>query len=179
MALTWEVFGAQRASIVFGWIFAAHQLGAATVAYAAGAARTWFGNYQLAFMTTGVLCLLASGIVVRIGRLPGTPPAGRQSAWGWRTGCVVRGAIHNRARRRGRGGVTRGVVVGMTLLLVRHGCVGRCPRGAERFLPGRGRGPGPAARSSSSGSQGQSRSRMTASRYAPRQADCHLWATPQ
>ncbi len=70
VGLTREIFGAQNASIVFGWIFAAHQLGAATVAYAAGAVRTWFGDYQLAFMTSGLICLVASGIVVRIGRNP-------------------------------------------------------------------------------------------------------------
>ncbi len=68
VALTREVFGNQNASIVFGWIFAAHQLGAATMAYAAGAARTWFGDYQPAFMTSGLICLIASGLVVRIGR---------------------------------------------------------------------------------------------------------------
>lgn len=68
VALTADVFGKRNASIVFGWIFAAHQLGAAVAAFAAGAVRTWFGDYQLAFMTSGVLCLLAAGIVVRIGR---------------------------------------------------------------------------------------------------------------
>jgi MFS family permease len=70
VALTAEIFGRGRAGIVFGWIFAAHQLGAATVAFAAGAVRTWFGDYQLAFMTSGLLCLVAAGIVVRIGRAP-------------------------------------------------------------------------------------------------------------
>jgi hypothetical protein len=32
--------------------------------------RTWFGDYQLAFMTSGLLCLLAAGLVIRIGRAP-------------------------------------------------------------------------------------------------------------
>ena len=36
--------------------------------FGAGALRTWFGDYQLAFMTSGALCLLAAGLVVRINR---------------------------------------------------------------------------------------------------------------
>lgn len=68
VALTSDVFGKRSAAIVFGWIFAAHQLGAAAAAYAAGAVRTWFGDYQLAFMTAGLICLLAAGLVLRVGR---------------------------------------------------------------------------------------------------------------
>ena len=62
------VFGAQNFAIVYGWIFAAHQLGAATIAFAAGAVRTFFGDYQIAFMSSGLLCLLAAGLVLRIAR---------------------------------------------------------------------------------------------------------------
>ncbi|GAC1510558.1 MAG: MFS transporter [Chloroflexota bacterium] len=69
VALTADLFSKQNAGIVFGWIFASHQLGAATAAYAAGALRTWFNDYQLAFMTAGLLCLLAAGLVLRIGRV--------------------------------------------------------------------------------------------------------------
>jgi sugar phosphate permease len=53
---------------VYGWIFAAHQLGAASIAFAAGAVRTFFGDYQLAFMSSGLLCLIAAGLVLRIAR---------------------------------------------------------------------------------------------------------------
>ena len=38
-------FGRERVGIVFGWIFAAHQFGAAFAAWAAGASRGWFGSY--------------------------------------------------------------------------------------------------------------------------------------
>jgi sugar phosphate permease len=62
------VFGQQNFAIVYGWIFAAHQLGAATIAFAAGAVRTFFGDYQLAFLTSGLLCLVAAGLVLRIAR---------------------------------------------------------------------------------------------------------------
>jgi len=68
-----RVFGAQNFAIVYGWIFAAHQMGAATIAFAAGAVRTFFGDYQLAFMSSGLLCLVAAGLVLRIAReRPGT-----------------------------------------------------------------------------------------------------------
>jgi sugar phosphate permease len=63
-----KVFGQQNFAIVYGWIFAAHQLGAASIAFAAGAVRTFFGDYQLAFMFSGLLCLVAAGLVLRIAR---------------------------------------------------------------------------------------------------------------
>jgi sugar phosphate permease len=63
-----KVFGQQNFAIVYGWIFAAHQIGAASIALAAGAARTFFGDYQLAFMSSGLLCLVAAGLVLRIAR---------------------------------------------------------------------------------------------------------------
>ena len=63
-----KVFGMQNFAIVYGWIFAAHQLGAAAIAFAAGAVRTAFGDYQIAFMFSGLLCLLAAGMVLRIAR---------------------------------------------------------------------------------------------------------------
>ena len=66
-----RVFGAQNFAIVYGWIFAAHQMGAATIAFAAGAVRTFFGDYQLAFMSSGLLCLVAAGLVLRIARETG------------------------------------------------------------------------------------------------------------
>ena len=73
-----KLFGQQNFTIVYGWIFAAHQLGAASIAFAAGAVRTFFGDYQLAFMSSGLLCLIAAGLVLRIVRTrrtegPGLP----------------------------------------------------------------------------------------------------------
>ncbi|MCC6175341.1 MAG: MFS transporter [Chloroflexi bacterium] len=63
-----DTFGRERVGVVFGWIFAAHQFGAAAIAFAAGAMHSWFGDYQLAFMTSGILCLGAATIVIRIQR---------------------------------------------------------------------------------------------------------------
>jgi sugar phosphate permease len=66
--LTADVFGKANGSIMFGWIFAAHQLGAATAAFGAGALYTWLGDYSASFWVAGLLCLFASGLVTRIGR---------------------------------------------------------------------------------------------------------------
>ena len=61
-------FGEQRAPVFFGWIAASHQLGAATAAWLAGLARVGLGTYALAFTISGGLCLLASVLVMLIGR---------------------------------------------------------------------------------------------------------------
>jgi predicted MFS family arabinose efflux permease len=66
--LTGEVFGREKASIVFGWVVAAHQVGAAFAAYTAGALRTYFGDYSPAFIGAGVLCLIAAVGVLPIAR---------------------------------------------------------------------------------------------------------------
>ena len=63
-----EVFGREKASIVFGWVVATHQLGAAFAAYMAGALRTVSGSYALAFTSAGALCLIAAMGVLPIGR---------------------------------------------------------------------------------------------------------------
>ncbi len=66
--LTADAFGKERVGIVFGWVFAAHQIGAASAAWAAGATRQWTGTYNYAFVGAGALCLLAAGLSLRIGR---------------------------------------------------------------------------------------------------------------
>jgi sugar phosphate permease len=66
--LTGEVFGREKASIVFGWVVAAHQVGAAFAAFAAGAIRTEFGSYAPAFMGAGALCVIAAVAVLPIAK---------------------------------------------------------------------------------------------------------------
>jgi sugar phosphate permease len=61
-------FGKERVGPVFGWVFAAHQLGGSVAAFGAGALHTFFGDYLVAFMTAGVLCLLAAGLIVGLNR---------------------------------------------------------------------------------------------------------------
>ncbi len=60
------MFGRERAGIVFGWVFAAHQLGAATAAYGAGLSRTLAATYLPAFYLAGAACLVASLLILTI-----------------------------------------------------------------------------------------------------------------
>jgi sugar phosphate permease len=66
--LTSEAFGRENTGVIYGWISASHQLGASAAAFGAGAIRTVLGDYQLAFWTAGVLCVLAGLSFVTIGR---------------------------------------------------------------------------------------------------------------
>ncbi|HEY0329804.1 MAG TPA: MFS transporter [Rhodopseudomonas sp.] len=73
--LTAKTFGVERAGLVFGWIFAGHQLGAATAAFGAGLSRTLLLSYLPAFFAAGALCIIAAIIVLLIARHP-KPVAG-------------------------------------------------------------------------------------------------------
>jgi MFS family permease len=64
VALCREYFG-ERAPIVFGWVFAAHQLGAAVAAVGAGVIRDAAGTYDPAFYTAAVLCGVAAVVCLR------------------------------------------------------------------------------------------------------------------
>ena len=61
-ALTADLFGKQNVGVVFGWICFAHQVGAATAAYSAGYIHSLMGDYNLAFVASGLLAFLATGI---------------------------------------------------------------------------------------------------------------------
>ncbi len=59
IALCRHYFGAQ-APIVFGWVFASHQLGAAVAAAGAGWLRDMHGDYDMAFYLAAGLCAVAA-----------------------------------------------------------------------------------------------------------------------
>ena len=63
-----ERFGAEKAGLVFGWIFTAHQLGAATAAYGAGWSRTDLESYVPALLVAGAFCLAAAALCLTIER---------------------------------------------------------------------------------------------------------------
>jgi predicted MFS family arabinose efflux permease len=67
-ALVNDVFGKRSAPVIMSWIFATHQIGGASAAVGAGIVRTWTGSYLLAFLASGVACLMASILVLRIAR---------------------------------------------------------------------------------------------------------------
>ena len=53
-------FDKQRGAMIFGWIFACHQLGSATAAYGAGLTRTILLTYSPAVYAAGAACLMAA-----------------------------------------------------------------------------------------------------------------------
>ena len=60
MKLAIRAWGPIRAPVVFGWIFAGHQFGAALMAVAAGYSRDALDSYLPAFFTAGVLGVIAA-----------------------------------------------------------------------------------------------------------------------
>jgi MFS family permease len=68
-------FGRERTNLVFGWVFAGHQLGAATAAFGAGLSRTELASYLPAFFAAGLLCLIASALVLTLQRPERKPAA--------------------------------------------------------------------------------------------------------
>jgi MFS family permease len=64
--LTAANFGRERANLVFGWVFAGHQIGAATAAFSAGLSRTVLSTYLPAFFIAGALCLIAAALVLTL-----------------------------------------------------------------------------------------------------------------
>lgn len=60
VSLCVQRFGVQRGPLVYGWVFAGHQMGAALAAWGAGAIRDATGSYSIAFSVAGVACMLAA-----------------------------------------------------------------------------------------------------------------------
>ena len=81
-----QSFGKERAGLVFGWVFAAHQLGAAIAAYGAGLTRTLLLTYNPALFAAGAACLVAAVAVLAI-RAAGRPAAPIRDAGRDLTAC--------------------------------------------------------------------------------------------
>jgi len=62
-----NTFGRDKAPLVYGWVFTAHQLGGASAAVVAGLLRVTFDDYMAAFMLSGALCLVAAVAALFIG----------------------------------------------------------------------------------------------------------------
>ncbi|MEU0088382.1 MFS transporter [Streptomyces sp. NPDC006274] len=69
IALCREHYGDDSA-IVFGWVLASHQVGAAVVAFAGGVARDVFGSYDVVWYASGALCAAAALLALVIRRRP-------------------------------------------------------------------------------------------------------------
>ena len=61
-----QVLGPDKGAIIYGWVFAAHQIGGALAAFGAGLLRVKFGDYAAAFYITGMLCVITSYFVLQI-----------------------------------------------------------------------------------------------------------------
>jgi sugar phosphate permease len=72
-----DSFGRQNAGVIYGWISAAHQVGASMAAFGAGVIRTQTGNYRPAFYIAAALCMVAAAsfVVNRVRRAPLPLPA--------------------------------------------------------------------------------------------------------
>lgn len=70
VALAADAFGRRNVGVVYGWIFAAHQIGAALAAWGSGVARDAFGDYLVAFILAGGMAMLAGGMSLMIRRAP-------------------------------------------------------------------------------------------------------------
>ena len=73
--LAGQAFGRERAPLVFGWVFTAHQLGAAVAALGAGMSRDALASYLPAFYLAGAACLVAAllALAARPPRRGGAP----------------------------------------------------------------------------------------------------------
>ncbi|APE26396.1 MULTISPECIES: MFS transporter [Streptomyces] len=67
LALCREQYG-EDSAIVFGWVLASHQVGAAVVAFAGGVARDVFGTYDVVWYASGALCAAAALMALVINR---------------------------------------------------------------------------------------------------------------
>lgn len=66
--LATKEFGKEKAGMIFGWIVVAHQIGASAAASIAGWLRDWQGNYSVAFISAGLVCVIAAFMALRISR---------------------------------------------------------------------------------------------------------------
>jgi predicted MFS family arabinose efflux permease len=74
--LTHAAFGKERSALIFGWIFAGHQLGGAAAAYGAGLTRALTRSYSPALYAAGVACVIAA-LAVLLLRYSGLGTRGR------------------------------------------------------------------------------------------------------
>jgi MFS family permease len=75
VALAADRFGAHNVGVVYGWIFAAHMLGAAIAAWVAGVVRESVGDYAAAFVAAGWIAIVAGFAALMIRRREPAPAA--------------------------------------------------------------------------------------------------------
>ena len=66
LRLSNEAFGDKSGPLVFGWVVAGHQVGAATAAFFGGTMREIQGDYALAFQIAGMTAIIAAALSMLI-----------------------------------------------------------------------------------------------------------------
>jgi len=64
-----QVLGPQLTPVVYGWVFAAHQIGGSAAAFGAAVLHTKFGDYATAFYISGFMCVITSYFVLKISKV--------------------------------------------------------------------------------------------------------------
>jgi len=64
--LTTEYFGRDKGPIVYGWVFAFHQLGSGAAAFMGGYLYEILNGYTITFMSAGILCIVATIFVLSV-----------------------------------------------------------------------------------------------------------------
>ncbi len=62
------ILGPDRGTVIYGWVFAAHQIGGSIAALGAAVLRVKLGDYALSFYISGALCLITSYFVLQIAK---------------------------------------------------------------------------------------------------------------
>jgi len=78
--LTSDAFGRENSGVIYGWVVASHQLGAALAAFGAGSIRTSFGDYRGAFWISGAIRFLTAFAFLFAKKALGTRLPGMEGA---------------------------------------------------------------------------------------------------
>jgi sugar phosphate permease len=68
LVLSRIVLGPNRGTIVYGWVFVGHQIGASAAALGAAILRVHFGDYAIAFYISAAMCIVAALLVLQIAK---------------------------------------------------------------------------------------------------------------
>jgi sugar phosphate permease len=61
-----DYFGKERGAIIYGWVFAAHQVGSGVAAFLGGYFYEIFNSYTFSFISAGALCIVATLFVLSV-----------------------------------------------------------------------------------------------------------------
>lgn len=75
VALTADTFGRRNVGVVYGWIFCAHQIGAASASWFGGFIRDSYGSYNAAFIVGGGVAIAGGILALGIRRMRQALPA--------------------------------------------------------------------------------------------------------